>query len=118
MGKGKGGSRGAVPMPRMNPASAQNALLTLQQKVLEAQESLASETVEASAGGGAVKVVINGQQKIQSLEISSEALSAGDKEMLQDLIVAAVNEAIVKSQEHAARRISAITGGLNLPGLT
>lgn len=115
MGKGKGGSRGAAPMPRMNPT---NVFQTLQQKMLETQESLANETVDASAGGGAVKVVINGQQKIQSLEISSDAYGAGDKEMLQDLIVAAVNAAIVKSQEHAAQRISAITGGLNLPGLT
>ncbi len=118
MGKGKGGSRGSVPLPRMNPANAQNALQALQQKMLETQESLANETVEASAGGGAVKVVVNGQQKIQALEISSDAFGAGDKEMLQDLIVAAVNAAIVKSQEHAARRIGAITGGLNLTGLT
>ena len=117
MANGKGGSRDIAPMPRMNPSNARNALHSLQQKMLETQESLANETVEASAGGGAVKIVINGQQKIQSIEISSEAFSAGDKEMLQDLIVAAVNEAITKSQEHAAHRISAITGGLNLPGL-
>ncbi len=109
---------GGAPIQEMNPGNQQSALETLQQKMLETQESLADETVEASAGGGAVKVVINGQQKIQALEISSDAFGAGDKEMLQDLIVAAVNAAIVKSQEHAARRISVITGGLNLPGLT
>ena len=116
MSKGKGGMRG-VPMPRVNPANAQNALQMLQQKMLETQGSLANETVEVSAGGGAVSVVINGQQKIQAIKISPDVISAGDVEMLQDLIVAAVNEAIDKSQELAASKMSAITGGLGLPGL-
>jgi DNA-binding YbaB/EbfC family protein len=117
MSKGKGGWRGGVPMPRMNPTKAQNAFEALQQKMLETQESLANETVEVSAGGGAVTVVITGQQKIQSISISSEAISAGDVEMLQDLILAAVNEAIDKSQQLAASRMGALAGGLGLPGL-
>lgn len=117
MSKRRGVPRGGAPMPRMSPASAQSALQSLQQKMLEAQESLANETVEASVGGGAVTVVITGQQKIQSIQISPDAVSAGDVEMLQDLIVAAVNEGIEKSQQLAASKMSAITGGLGLPGL-
>ncbi len=103
--------------PRMNPGNAQNALQALQQKMEETQASLATETVEASAGGGAVTVTVNGQQQVQAIKISPDAISAGDVEMLQDLIVAAVNEAIEKSQQLAASKMSAITGGLGLPGL-
>ena len=117
MSKGKGRIPGSMPMPRMSPTSAQSALETLQQKMLETQESLASEMVEVSAGGGAVTVVATGQQKIQSVKISPDVLGAGDAEMLQDLIVAAVNEAIDKSQQLAASKMSALTGGLGLPGL-
>jgi DNA-binding YbaB/EbfC family protein len=109
--------RGGAPMPRMNPANAQGALQVLQQRMLETQEALANETVEVSVGGGAVMVVANGQQKIQSIKISADAVSAGDVEMLQDLVLAAVNEAIEKSQELAASKMGAVTGGLGLPGL-
>ena len=109
--------RGGAPMPRMNPANAQGALQALQQKMLEAQEALANENIQVSAGGGAVTVTINGQQKIQSIKISPDAVSAGDVEMLQDLIVAAVNEAIDKSQELAASKMGSLTGGLGLPNL-
>jgi DNA-binding YbaB/EbfC family protein len=116
MSKGKGGPRG-VPIPRPNPAGQQNALQALQRKMLETQEALAAETVEASAGGGAVTVVMTGQQKMQSIKISPDVIGADDVEMLQDLIVAAVNEAMEKSQQLAASRMSALTGGLGLPGL-
>jgi len=115
MTKGKGG-RG-MPMPRMNPANAQNQVAMLQQKMLEAQEALANDTIEVSAGGGAVSVVMNGKQELRALKISPEAISAGDVEMLQDMIIAAVNEAVEKSQELASRRLSTATGGLKLPGL-
>lgn len=117
MGKGRMMRPGA-PMPKMNPANAQGALQQLQQKMLQTQELLATETVEVSAGGGAVKIVVTGQQKIQSIEIAPDALASGDKEMLQDLLVAAMNQAIEKSQELASARLSSITGGLNIPGLT
>jgi DNA-binding YbaB/EbfC family protein len=109
--------RGGAPQPRMSPADAQNAIQALQQKMTQAQEALASQVVEVSSGGGAVTVSVNGQQKIQSIKISPEAISAGDAEMLQDLILAAVNEAIDKSQELAASQMSAVTGSLKLPGL-
>jgi DNA-binding YbaB/EbfC family protein len=89
----------------------------LQAKLAKAQEELGNMTVEATSGGGAVKVVIDGHQKVHSVEISPEAVEAGDVELLQDLILAAVNEAITKSQELVNKRLSSLTGGLNIPGL-
>jgi nucleoid-associated protein EbfC len=109
--------RGGAPMPRMNPGNAQNALQALQQKMMEAQEALASEMVEVSAGGGAITIVMTGQQKVQSIKISPDVMGAGDVEMLQDLIVVAINEAMEKSQQLAAQKMSGVTGGLGLPGL-
>jgi len=90
----------------------------LQAKLAKAQQELANITVEASSGGGAVKVTINGQQKIQQIKISPEAINPDDVEMLEDLILAAVNEAIAKSQELAAKHLGKITAGLKIPGLT
>jgi len=90
----------------------------LQAKLAKAQQELADITVEASSGGGAVKVIINGQQQIQSVKISPEAINPDDVELLEDLVLAAVNEAMAKSQELAAKRLGKLTGGLNIPGLT
>jgi DNA-binding YbaB/EbfC family protein len=90
----------------------------LQAKLAKAQQELADTTVEASSGGGAVKVTINGQQQIQSVKISPEAIEPDDVELLEDLVLTAVNEAIAKSQELAAKRLGKLTGGLNIPGLT
>ena len=87
--------------------------LTMLQKV---QEELDTLTVEGSAGGGAVKVVMTGKQTVESVEIAPEA--SEDVEMLQDLVMAAVNDALGKSQEMASEKLSAITGGLDIPGLT
>jgi hypothetical protein len=78
---------------------------------------MAGKTVEASSGGGMVNVVINGKQEIQSMRIDPEVVNREDIEMLQDLIVAAVNEAIRKSQEMMTEEMKKITGGLNIPGL-
>lgn len=113
----RGDPRRGTPMPRTNPANTQSAFQQLQQKMLEAQDALANENVEVSTGGGAVTVVINGQQKVQSIKISADAISAGDAEMLQDMIVAAMNEAIGRSQELASQKMSALTGGLGLPNI-
>ncbi|MBI5653541.1 MAG: YbaB/EbfC family nucleoid-associated protein [Chloroflexi bacterium] len=104
-------------MPRMNSGAAQDILQSFQQKMAETQESLATENVQVTVGGGAVLVVINGKQQIQSVKISADAMSAGDVEMLQDLIVAAMNEAIDKSQQLAATKMSSVTGGLGLGNL-
>ena len=90
----------------------------LQAKLAKAQEELSSITVEATSGGGAVKVVIDGHQKVHSVEISPEVVATGDAELLQDLVMTAVNEAVARSQELVSKRLSSLTGGLNIPGLT
>ncbi len=90
----------------------------LQAKLEKAQEELEKTTVEASSGGGAVTVVITGQQRVVSVKISAEVVDSEDVELLEDLVLAAVNEAMRKSQELAASRLGKITGGLKIPGLT
>ncbi len=90
----------------------------LQARLAKAQEELENAVVEATAGGGAVKVVITGRLKIQSIEISPEVVSAEDVEMLQDLVMAATNEAVDKAQKMAESSLGAITGGMKIPGLT
>jgi DNA-binding YbaB/EbfC family protein len=89
----------------------------LQTKMLKMQEELADKTVEASAGGGMVKVVANGRQQILSLEVEKEVVDPEDVEMLQDLILAAVNDALAKSQEMVSAEMGKLTGGMNIPGL-
>ena len=88
----------------------------LQAKLEKAQKELENETLEVNSGGGAVKVVITGHQYVKSVTISPEA--AGDVEMLQDLVLTAINEAVRKSQELASTRLNAITSGISIPGLT
>ena len=90
----------------------------LQAKLAKAQEELADITVEASSGGGAVTVTMNGQQKIQSVKISPEVVNPEEVELLEDLVLTAVSEALTKSQEVAAKQLGELTGGLNIPGLT
>ena len=90
----------------------------LQARLAKAQEELGNMTVEATSGGGAVKVLIDGRQKVHSVEISPEVISAEDVELLQDLVMAAMNEAVAKSQELANKHLGSVTGGLNIPGLT
>ena len=89
----------------------------LQARLMKAQEDLENETVEASAGGGAVKVVATGKQTIQSVTIDPAAVDPDDVELLQDMVLAAANEAIAKSQALAAERLGALTGGLKIPGM-
>jgi DNA-binding YbaB/EbfC family protein len=89
----------------------------LQSKMLKMQEEMAEKTVETSAGGGMVKVVANGKQQILSIQIEKEVVDPEDIEMLQDLILSAVNEALTKSQEMVAAEMSKLTGGLNIPGI-
>ncbi len=89
----------------------------LQKKMLKAQQDLATKTVEASAGGGMVKVVANGSQKIESIVLEKEVVDPEDVEMLQDLVLAAVNDALNKSQEMMSAEMGKLTGGLNIPGL-
>jgi len=90
----------------------------MQAKLAKAQEELESATVEASSGGGAVTVVVNGHQSIQSIKIAAEVVDPDDVEMLEDLVMTAVNEAMDKAKELAASQLQAVTGGLKIPGLT
>ncbi|MCD4744355.1 MAG: YbaB/EbfC family nucleoid-associated protein [Desulfobacteraceae bacterium] len=90
---------------------------TLQKKMIETQKELATKTVEATAGGGMVKVIANGGQKIELIELEKEVVDPEDIEMLQDLILAAVNDAIKKSQDMVSSEMNKLTGGLNIPGL-
>ena len=89
----------------------------LQQRMLQTQESLEKEVVEASAGGGAVLVMATGNQKVQSIKIDQAAVDPDDVPMLEDLVLAAVNEALNKAQELASQRMGAVTGGMRIPGL-
>jgi DNA-binding YbaB/EbfC family protein len=89
----------------------------MQTKMAEMQEELKNEVLEASAGGGTVKVTITGDLQIRSIVIDPSAIDPEDAEMLQDLVTAAVNEAIRSAQELAARRMNDITGGMSIPGL-
>ena len=89
----------------------------LQSKMLRLQEEMADKTVETTSGGGMVKVVANGRQQVLSIQIEKEVVDPDDVEMLQDLILAAINDALIKSQEMATQEMSKLTGGLNIPGL-
>jgi DNA-binding YbaB/EbfC family protein len=89
----------------------------MQQKMARLQEEAAQKTAEATAGGGAVSAVVNGKNQIVSLTIKKEAVDPEDVEMLQDLVVAAVNEALAKVQAELAEQMGKITGGINIPGL-
>ncbi len=90
----------------------------LQAQLLKAQEELATMTVEASSGGGAVTVTMNCQQQILSVKIAKEVVNPEDVEMLEDMVLSAVKEAQVKAQEAAAKKMGGLTGGLKIPGLT
>ncbi|MFA7535900.1 MAG: YbaB/EbfC family nucleoid-associated protein [Desulfuromonadales bacterium] len=89
----------------------------MQQKMARMQEELENRQVEATAGGGMVTAVVNGKQKLLSLKIEQSVVDPQDVEMLQDLVVAAVNEAVKKSQDLAQEEMGRITGGMNIPGL-
>ena len=90
----------------------------LQNKLTKIQEEAANKTVEASAGGNMVTAVVNGRLEVMSLRIDPTVVSAGDAEMLQDLVIAAVNEGIRKAQKMMTDEMSKVTGGLKIPGLT
>jgi len=89
----------------------------IQQKMAKLQEEASHKTAEATAGGGAVTVVVSGKNEIKSLVIKPEAVDPNDVEMLQDLIMAAVNEALKKVHAELSDEMSKITGGMNIPGL-
>ena len=90
----------------------------LQKQMAKVQEEIENSKVENSVGGGVVKVVITGKMIVESIEIDPEVLDSEDVEMLQDLVQTAINGAIEKAQELASTKMGALTGGLNIPGLT
>jgi len=103
----------------MNPqqAKALKQLQQIQQKIAEAQEQLAHETVEASAGGGAVTAVVSGDLVVREVRIKPEAADLDDVEMLQDLVLAAVNEALRAAHELAQKKMNAASAGFEVPGI-
>ena len=101
----------------MNYGKIMKQAQQMQAKMAQVTEELKDETVESSAGGGMVKVVITGDLEIRSITIDPDAVDPEDVEMLQDMVAAAVNEAVRSAQELAAQKMSAVTGGMNIPGL-
>jgi DNA-binding YbaB/EbfC family protein len=101
--------------PNMNKMLQQ--VQKMQQDMVAAQEQLKHETVEASAGGGMVKVVVSGDLEVRSITISADAIDPDDPELLQDMVLAAVNEGLRSAQELAANKMGGLTGGLDLGGL-
>ncbi len=89
----------------------------LQAKMMKLQEELAEKTIEGSAGGGMVKAVANGKQQVISIRIEKEVIDPEDPDMLQDLVLSAVNDALQKSQEMVSDEMGKLTGGFNIPGL-
>jgi DNA-binding YbaB/EbfC family protein len=105
---------------QQQPPAQNNMMQKIQQMqddMRKTQEELENETVNVTAAGGAVTIVITGHQRVQSIKIDPSLVDPNDVAMLEDTLVAAVNEAVLASQEHAAKRLEAITGGISIPGL-
>ena len=111
----KGGFRG---MPGgMNQAAMMRQEQKMQQEMLRMQEEMENKTYTAASGGGMVSATVNGKHELQGIEINPEAVDPDDVEMLQDMIIAAVNEAMRAADADSASNMSRLTGGLNLGGL-
>lgn len=108
--------KGGYQMKNMNQMMKQ--VKKMQEQMAKAQEELADKTVQGTAGGGVVTVTATGQKKIVGVEIKPEAVDPEDVEMLQDLVLAAVNDALTKADEMANQDLGKFTGGMNIPGLT
>ncbi|KUO76741.1 MAG: hypothetical protein APF77_12665 [Clostridia bacterium BRH_c25] len=109
-------AKGGFPGMGGNMNNMMKQVQKMQKDMAKLQEEVEQRTVEASAGGGAVTVVASGKKEIISIAIKPEVIDPDDAEMLQDLITAAVNEAIRQADEMLSKEMSKITGGLNLPG--
>ena len=112
----KGGFRGGMP-GGMNQAAMLKQAQKMQQEMLRMQQEQEAKTFTAKAGGGMVAATVNGKHEMVNLEINPEAVDPEDVEMLQDMIIAAVNEAMRAADAEAANNMSRLTGGLNLGGL-
>jgi DNA-binding YbaB/EbfC family protein len=100
-----------------NMGDLQKMAREMQANMAKAQEELAAATVEGTAGGGAVIVVLTGTQDVKSVKIQKDAVDPEDVETLQDLVLAAFTDALKKSRELAAQRLGSVTGGLKIPGM-
>ncbi len=109
-------AKGGYPGGMGNMGNMMKQAQKMQREMLKLQDEIEQRTVEASSGGGAVTVVVSGKKDIRSINIEPEVVDPDDIEMLQDLIIAAINEAIRKADEMVAQEMSKLTGGLNLPG--
>lgn len=89
----------------------------MQKKMEEVKEELAQKEIRVSSGGGMIEIVVNGQQEIKEIKIEPDVIDVNEKEMLEDLILAAVNESMRQSKEVAAQEMAKLTGGMNIPGL-
>ncbi len=112
----KGGFRGGMPMGGMNANMIKQAQ-KMQQEMLRMQQEMETKEYEATAGGGMVTAAVNGKHELLRLSIDPEAVDPEDVEMLQDMVIAAVNEAMRKAESEATANMSKLTGGLNLGGL-
>lgn len=104
-------------MSGMGRGNIQQQVAQLQEQMVQTQEALKDEQVTATAGGGMVTVVANGHQEVLSIQIAPEVVDPEDVELLQDMVLAAVNEALESARNLASERMGALTGGLNIPGL-
>ena len=112
----KGGFRGG-PMGGMNQAAMMKQVQKMQQEMMKAQEEMENKTYTATTGGGVVSATVNGKHEVTALTIDPEAVDPDDVEMLQDMVIAAVNEAMRSAESDAAASMSKLTGGMNLGGL-
>ena len=112
----KGGFRGGMP-GGMNQAAMMKQAQKMQQEMLRMQQEQETKTFTAKAGGGMVSATVNGKHELVNLEINPEAVDPDDVEMLQDMVMAAVNEALRAADTEAANNMSRLTGGMNLGGL-
>lgn len=112
------GNAGAGGGGALDSRKAQDMQAKLMEGLMKAQEDLANSTVETTAGGGAIKVIMKGDQRVQSIELAPEIVDPEDLEMLQDLLIVAINEALEKVQGMQQQLMGSLTGGIKIPGLT
>ena len=113
----KGGYRGGMPMGGMNQMQMMKQAQKMQENLMKMQEELQAKEYEATAGGGVITAVCGGNRELKSITIDPEAVDPEDVEMLQDMVIAAVNEAMRAAEAEASNSMSKFTGGLSLGGL-
>lgn len=111
------GYRGGSPMGNANMANMMKQAQRMQQQMVQMQQELEEKEYEATAGGGVVKAVVSGKKQLKTITIDPEAVDPEDVEMLEDMVVAAVNEALRKAEEDVNNSMGKLTGGINLGGL-